>query len=223
MRSVDEALQNLIHELSHKEDVEQSIAANQPVVIETIVALTPSPSEVPPKEIEKEKEMEKEKEDLVLGNKRALTSPAWNHFKRKKIGEKWKAICNCCSKALGGNPLHGTTHLNEHFKICPLRTTRDNKQHVLQTNKGGKLGVYGFDAEVSRKKLASMIILHEYPLRIVEHVGFQEFVASIQPMFKMVSRTTVKSDIVKLYEHEKEKTMRMLDKCNCRIDITTDM
>jgi hypothetical protein len=38
-----------------------------------------------------------------------------------------------------------------------------------------------------------MIILHEY-LSIVEHMGFRSYSASFQPMFKMVTRNTIKRD-----------------------------
>ncbi|KAL5655439.1 hypothetical protein ACJX0J_034758, partial [Zea mays] len=36
---------------------------------------------------------------------------------------------------------------------------------------------YVFDQGVARKELALMICVHEYPLSIVEHVGFRRFCA----------------------------------------------
>ncbi|MCI31469.1 HAT family dimerization domain containing protein [Trifolium medium] len=38
------------------------------------------------------------------GPKRKLTSDVWLHFKRQKIDEKMKAICNYCGAKLTGNP-----------------------------------------------------------------------------------------------------------------------
>lgn len=164
---------------------------------------------------------------LVLGNKRTLKSQVWNHYKRQKIGDKWKAICNYCKKQLGGDTKNGAKHLHDHFKICPLRTTRDIKQSYLKsiTDAAGNvsIGTYTFDEEFARKELATMIILYEYPLNMVEHDGFRRFVSSLQPHFKVVSRNTVKSDILKIYEYEKSKTMKLLDKNKSRIAITTDM
>ena len=56
-----------------------------------------------------------------------------------------------------------------------------------------------------------MIIIHEYPLSMVEHWAFKGFVGSLQPMFKFVSRNTLKSDILKIYDYERAKTMSLLD------------
>jgi hypothetical protein len=50
-----------------------------------------------------------------------------------------------------------------------------------------------------------MIILHEYPLSIVDHYGFSKFVTALQPMFKMGTRNTVRRDILSFYEGEKRK------------------
>ena len=59
-----------------------------------------------------------------------------------------------------------------------------------------------------------MIIMHEYPLSIVEHVAFRKFCSGLQPLFKMVSRNTEKSDILKIYKFEKSKIMNLLKKKN---------
>ncbi|KAL8493455.1 hypothetical protein ACS0TY_024606 [Phlomoides rotata] len=85
------------------------------------------------------------------------------------------------------------------------------------------VGTYTFNEEIVRKDLASMIVLHEYPLSMVEHFGFRRFLSSLQPLFKVVSRNTVKNDIMKIYEFEKTKTMRIIEKNTSKIAITTDM
>ena len=48
-----------------------------------------------------------------------------------------------------------------------------------------------------------MVILHEYPLSMAEHIGFREFVGSLQPMFKVVSRNNLKNDIINIYDNER--------------------
>ena len=53
-----------------------------------------------------------------------------------------------------------------------------------------------------------MIILHEYPLSIVEHIVFRSCSASLQPMFKIVTRNTIKRDILSIYDFEKDKSMQ---------------
>jgi hypothetical protein len=58
----------------------------------------------------------------------------------------------------------------------------------------GKVSVenYTFDPEVARTKLASMIILYECPLSIVNHAGFRRFVSALQLLFEMVTRITIR-------------------------------
>ena len=51
---------------------------------------------------------------------------------------------------------------------------------------------YTFDPEVARKELAAMIVLQEYPLCIVDHAGFRRFVSALQPLFKMMTRNTIR-------------------------------
>ena len=48
-----------------------------------------------------------------------------------------------------------------------------------------------------------MVILHEYPLAIVDHGGFRDFVGGLQPNFKIVGRNTLKRDIKKNYDEKK--------------------
>ncbi|WOL04645.1 hypothetical protein Cni_G13367 [Canna indica] len=85
------------------------------------------------------------------------------------------------------------------------------------------VGNYSFDQETVRQSLAKMIILHEYPISIVEHIGFKQFCNAMQPLFKVISRNTVKSDILKIYDGERSKIMRLLSKNQSRVSITTDM
>ena len=85
------------------------------------------------------------------------------------------------------------------------------------------LNTYQFDQNIVRNNLARMIIQHEYPLSIVDHIGFREFVKSLQPLFKLISRNTLKSDILKIYDNERQKTLKMTDNNGSRMAITTDM
>ena len=68
----------------------------------------------------------------------------------------------------------------------------DIKQQLLEVERRGcgtvQIGGFTFDQNILREKLARAIILHEYPLSIVDHVAFKDFASSLQPLFKMVSR-----------------------------------
>ncbi|PON49761.1 Ribonuclease H-like domain containing protein [Parasponia andersonii] len=85
------------------------------------------------------------------------------------------------------------------------------------------LGTYDFNPKISRKKLAHIIILHEYPISMVDHEGFREYSNSLQPLFKVVTRNTIQSDIFKIFEDEKKKTMKSFECNKSRIVITSDM
>ena len=74
------------------------------------------------------------------------------------------------------------------------------------------LNAYQFDQVKVRNNLARTVILHEYPLSMVDHIGFREFVSSLQPLFKLISRNTLKSDIIKIYDNKREKALKMTDK-----------
>ena len=102
------------------------------------------------------------------------------------------------------------------------------KQNILvrdqqNVDSMASVNAYHFDQDESRKELARMIILHEYPLSIVDHIGFRRYSTSLQPLFKMVCRNTIKKDIMGIYDHEREKSMHAIEKNRSRIAITTDM
>jgi hypothetical protein len=47
-----------------------------------------------------------------------------------------------------------------------------------------------------------MVALHEFPFSTVEYGGFEIFVKSLNPLFKLVSRTIVKEDCMESFrEH----------------------
>ena len=66
---------------------------------------------------------------------------------------------------------------------------------------------YTFNQVFVRKMLASMIVLHEYPLSIVDHTGFQRFVSALQTLFTMVTRNTIRRDILDAYKVERKKAI----------------
>jgi hypothetical protein len=155
-------------------------------------------------------------------------SVVWKHFTRKKIGGKDKSECNHCHKCLAGGAKAGTTHLHDHIKICPRLKHNNMKQYILATNNATvnaekTIENWQFVQDAGRRDLAMMIILHEYPLSMVDHYGFRKYSNTLQPLFKMITRNTVKKDIHKIYNVERDKTIKLLEKTKSRIAITTDM
>ncbi|RVW94116.1 Zinc finger BED domain-containing protein RICESLEEPER 2 [Vitis vinifera] len=159
--------------------------------------------------------------------KRKLTSIVWNEFEKVIIDGQDYAICKHCKSKLKADSKNGTKHLHVHLDRCIKRRNVDIKQQFLAIERKGygkvQIGGFTFDQDISREKLAHAIILHEYLLSIVDHAGFRDFASSLQPLFKMVSRNTIKDDIMKIYEFEKGKVSSYLEKLETRMAITTDM
>ncbi|KAG5515923.1 hypothetical protein RHGRI_036831 [Rhododendron griersonianum] len=82
---------------------------------------------------------------------------------------------------------------------------------------------YSFDHETARKELASAIIMHEYPLSIVDHVGFRRYSNALQPLFKVPCRNTMKAEIFMIYECQRGKTLSLVVSNASRLAITMDM
>lgn len=80
-----------------------------------------------------------------------------------------------------------------------------------------------FDHKRSRFDLARMIILHGYPLAMVEHVGFKIFVRNLQPLFELVTFDGVEADCKEIYQNEKQKVCDLLDKLPGKISLAVDM
>ncbi|KAK3033923.1 hypothetical protein RJ639_034723 [Escallonia herrerae] len=161
-------------------------------------------------------------------NNENLKSSVWAHFERKKNGGNVIATCIHCRKTLGANPKNGTTHLRMHLDRCKRLRQLDVRQKHLtgimgKANAKPELGNYTFDQDFARRELGTMIILHEYPLSIVDHVGFSRYSSALQPLFKIPTRNTVKSDIINIYEHEKEQVMKLLEGIRSRVAVTTDL
>ncbi|KAK2652189.1 hypothetical protein Ddye_012045 [Dipteronia dyeriana] len=164
--------------------------------------------------------------NVIENGKRKLTSNVWLHFDREKRDDVWTAICKNCKKRLSAKSRSGTTHLHGYLERCPRRVFHDVKQMLkaTKTKEGDvKLSTFQFDQDIARRELANMVILHEYPLSIVDHSGFQRFLTSVQPMFKIPTTNTLKSDIMKMYEYERVKILDLLKRNKGRIAITTDM
>ncbi|KAL0427300.1 UNVERIFIED_CONTAM: Zinc finger BED domain-containing protein RICESLEEPER 3 [Sesamum latifolium] len=178
-------------------------------------------------------EMSKDKVEIQEtsqdNSKRKRTSVAWNHFKRIKIDGIQFTECNYCKSLLKAPTDYGTTHLHKHYeKICKQRPRKiDIRQILLKANQkvggGQELGTHIFNQEEARRELALIVILHDYPLSVVDHIGFRRYFTCLQLYFIMISRNTLKGDVLKIYKDARTKYYNLLKKLKCRIAVTTDM
>ena len=146
---------------------------------------------------------DEEEEEIKAGSKRNLKSPVWNEFTKVKVGNNEYAKCNYCSKKLSGLSKNATNYLKCHLRSCVLKKIKLNGQTMVQSGlrfnrtDAGIVSVenYTFDQDIARAELSAMIVLHEYPLSMVDHVGFRRFVSALQPLFKMGTRNTIRYKI----------------------------
>ena len=80
-----------------------------------------------------------------------------------------------------------------------------------------------YDADNARRELANAIIMHEYPLSIVDHVGFKRYSAALQPVFQVPCRNTMKREIFRIYQEERSMALKLLDSLQGRVAIISDM
>nr|XP_017217150.1 PREDICTED: uncharacterized protein LOC108194712 [Daucus carota subsp. sativus] len=99
---------------------------------------------------------------VVEGGSGKERSEVWNHYTKKTLDDVLKAVCKYCSKQLKGDS--GSDH--------------------------PQLAAYNFNQEAAKTELAKMIDMHEYPLCIVDQVGFKRYSAVLQPLFKVICGTT---------------------------------
>ncbi|CAN7129929.1 unnamed protein product [Brassica rapa subsp. narinosa] len=177
--------------------------------------------------------------DAVTVKSSKLKSAVWNDFDKVRKGEIHVAICRHCKKRLSGSSASGTSHLRNHLIRCKRRascngvgaakrveTTPLELAIVDQTkheHSDASVINSGLDQRRSRFDLARMIILHGYPLTMVEDVGLRVFLRNLQPLFEPVVFERVESDCMEIYAKEKHKIFEDLDKLPGKISISVDV
>ncbi|KAL0443775.1 UNVERIFIED_CONTAM: Zinc finger BED domain-containing protein RICESLEEPER 3 [Sesamum latifolium] len=85
-----------------------------------------------------------------------------------------------------------------------------------------KTGSVNFDYRRSQLDLARMIIMHGYPLGMVDDIGFKTFVRNLQPLFDLVTVSEVEADCMEIYKKEKQRVYEELDKLPGKVSLTVD-
>ncbi|XP_075486987.1 zinc finger BED domain-containing protein RICESLEEPER 1-like [Primulina tabacum] len=93
-----------------------------------------------------------------------------------------------------------------------------------QGPKSGNLsmGSVNVDQRKSQTDLARMIIMHGYPLGMVEDIGFKIFVGNLQPLFDLVTVDRVQADCMEIYRKEKERVYVELDKLPGKVSLSAE-
>ncbi|XP_062155266.1 zinc finger BED domain-containing protein RICESLEEPER 2-like [Alnus glutinosa] len=158
---------------------------------------------------------------------RRKTSTVWNHFEQVEVCGVKKNQCKWCKSKFTISKSSCTSTLGRHLESCLKYAGSKKKQKVLSVDGKESGGVdiisnFQFDESKVRELLAHMILYHEYPFRIVEHVLFNKFMKACTPHWKKISRATAKSLCFATYEFEKKKLKTLLNRVP-KVNITTDM
>ncbi|XP_028183998.1 zinc finger BED domain-containing protein RICESLEEPER 4-like [Glycine soja] len=213
---------------SQSSDHPTPLSSHQPTLVESSTGTTEGPNNEPMQQPPSVKVDVHGVSSTKTGGGR-LKSIVWNHFdKIKTIDGQDKAQCKYCKKLLEGASKNGTKHLHAHMEKCIQKRLHDKgkgQTFLIPKVTQGKqeLTAGGYNEENARKDLACSIIMHEYPLSIVNHVGFRIFLATLQPQFQCPSRNTIKKEIFNVYDFEKSIVMKLLDTNEGRIAITSYM
>lgn len=180
--------------------------------------------------------------------RRKKKSIVWEHFTIETVGAGCRrACCKVCKQSFAystGSKVAGTSHLKRHIAkgTCPVILRQQEKNQLtpyLPKNEGGadttgsnppkrryrtsSAPYLIFDQDRCRHEIARMIIMHDYPLHMVEHPGFVSFIQNLQPRFDMVSFNIVQGDCVATFLREKQNLQRFIEGIPGRVSLTLDM
>nr|GMC60990.1 zinc finger BED domain-containing protein RICESLEEPER 2-like [Ipomoea batatas] len=145
-------------------------------------------------------------------NKRKETSGVWVDFQVVNVAGIQKVECIHCHHRFAFNKMGTTTSYKRHQDKCAMR--KKNVQVVDNETKLNFLPSDGVsssipplhhgrvDMEVVREFIANWIMMHEHPFTLVKEAGFNVLMKRIMPEWKRISRSTIKSDCLKMSMEE---------------------
>nr|XP_043636634.1 zinc finger BED domain-containing protein DAYSLEEPER-like [Erigeron canadensis] len=154
------------------------------------------------------------RDDEAQATSKRKNSVIWEHVTLKSVDVK-------CT----------TSHLKQHvtFENCPQMSSRTlvsntngalPKKRYISTS-GSAIG--SLNQPCCRYEIAKMIIMHEYPLDMMDHLGFLDCVRALQPQFNVLSRDTIESDCSAFYAREKQALSNRISSIPGRVSLSLDM
>ncbi|KAL2924160.1 Zinc finger BED domain-containing protein RICESLEEPER 2 [Bienertia sinuspersici] len=157
---------------------------------------------------------------------RKLTSEVWADFEFIKPQKNGELRCKCkrCGKDFNAESKSGTGNLKRHLDRCKKRCYRDVGQMLLESGSGGSLAnrAPDFNPNVFRELLTMAVVKHELPFQFVEYEGIRKCFNYLNPDLNIVSRNTIKADLIKKFKNEKMRVKEVLSVAPGRIAFTSD-
>lgn len=79
------------------------------------------------------------------------------------------------------------------------------------------------DQDRCNLEMAKMIIMHDYPLHMVEHPGFVGFLQALRPQFTVASFDTIHDDCVAMFLSQKQKILDFIGEIPGGVNLTVDL
>ena len=156
---------------------------------------------------------------------RRTRSNVWEHFEPNlvKVDGELKAICKYCGIHL--NTKSGTSSLRGHIaNACPAipNPIRQKFQATLSKQPSSELP-FVFDPQLCRKEMIKYIIHAEIPFLKFEDPYLQPWLRTLQPIFKVRGRQTIRDDCLKKYVEMKKELQAELRSLDSRVCLTSDI
>ncbi|XP_074347623.1 zinc finger BED domain-containing protein RICESLEEPER 2-like [Apium graveolens] len=164
-----------------------------------------------------------QQETKSKSNKRKW-SKAWDTFDYIKgvNGEGDTSKCKKCGYSLPYNSSFETGNMLKHQKTCTR--SRDVRQMIISSSQGSMtMQNAKFDPLIFRDMITDAVVRHNLPLQFVEYEGIRDAFKYANPKAILVSRNTLKSDILLGYRSEKRNSFNILKNVSGRICLTSDL
>lgn len=159
--------------------------------------------------------------------KRKLTSDIWDDFTPiyDDNGKLVEGQCIHCETIFPTSKRSGSSQCRRHRLTCTEKAKLDELIGTIQPGDARIPAIkrFKYDRDKALDELVRMIVLHELPFRIVEYVGFRRFVASLNPAFKLMSRTTIRDECIAEFNRQKTQLLEVLKNLNSRVSLTADL
>lgn len=124
------------------------------------------------------------------------------------LDNRLRAEYKTCKKVFLADSVAGTTNLKHHLA-----------KHKVEASDIGM----PIDHKEFRKAIAKAIVRHNLPFIYVEFEGVRKVHTFLNPTVKIISRNTVKVDVLRLYHDKKEIVKNELQVIPNRISLTSDL
>ncbi|KAL2338164.1 hypothetical protein Fmac_012610 [Flemingia macrophylla] len=181
---------------------------------------------------------------VQLNKKRRKKSIVWEYFTVETVGFGCsRAYCKQCRKSfsyISNSKLAGTSHLKRHISLGICQVLREKNQQSSYPKTGSSQNTanlpkkrpratpgfagngISFDQQRCNFDIAKMIILHDYPLHIVEQQSFNDFVRTLQPQFNPLCLKSVEGDCVAMYLRKKQNLLNIINGIPGQVNLTLD-